>query len=124
MKRTIIIKKNYEFKKMFSNGKFFYGEYVHFYVVKNKLNYNKFGIAVSRKQGKAVSRNHIKRLIRENYKNIEERLLLGYSFLIVINKKKDIKKITFQNIKDDFENILKKAGVINEKNINPNIEIL
>ena len=50
--------------------------------------------------------------------------LLGYIFLIVINKKKDIKKITFQNIKEDFENILKKAGVINEKNINPNIEIL
>ena len=79
----IIIKKNYEFKKMFSNGKFFYGENVHFYIVNNKLNYNKFGIAVSKKQGKAVCRNHIKRLIRENYKNIEENLLIGYSFLII-----------------------------------------
>ena len=46
MKRTIIIKKNYEFKKMFSKGKFFYGEYVHFYIVNNRLNYNKFGIAI------------------------------------------------------------------------------
>jgi ribonuclease P protein component len=112
MKRTIIIKKNYEFKKMFSKGKFFYGEYVHFYIVNNKLNYNKFGIAISKKQGKAVSRNHIKRLIRENYKIIEDKIKVGYSFLIVINKKKDIKDITFYNIKKDFENILEKAGII------------
>ena len=118
MKRTVIIKKNYEFRKMFSNGKFFYGEYVHFYIVKNNLNYNKFGIAVSKKQGKAVCRNHIKRLIRENYKNIEDSLLIGYSFLIIINKKKNIKEISYKNIKEDFENILKKAGIINEKIIN------
>ena len=118
MKRTVIIKKNYEFRKMFSNGKFFYGENVHFYIVNNKLNYNKFGIAVSRKQGKAVYRNHIKRLIRENYKNIENSLLIGYSFLVIINKKKDIKEISYKDIKEDFENILKKAGIINEKIIN------
>ncbi|MGN1298571.1 MAG: ribonuclease P protein component [Candidatus Scatovivens sp.] len=112
MKRTIIIKKNYEFKKMFSNGKFFYGEYVHFYILENKLNYNKFGIAISKKMGKAVSRNHIKRLIRENYKIIEEKIKTGYSFLVVVNKKKNIKEISFYDIKGDFEKILKKAGVI------------
>lgn len=114
MKRTIIIKKNYEFKKLFSNGKFFYGEYVHFYIVKNNKNYNKFGIAISKKQGKAVDRNHIKRLIRENYKIAEDNLKIGYSFLIVINKKKNIKNIKFINIKNDFEKTLRKAGIINE----------
>ena len=116
MKRTIIIKKNYEFKKMFSKGNFFYGEYIHFYIVRNGLNYNKFGIAISKKQGKAVNRNHIKRLIRENYKIIENKIKTGYSFLIVINKKKEIKEISFYDIKKDFEKILEKSGVLLWKN--------
>ena len=112
MKKTVVIKKNYEFKKMFSKGKFFYGEYVHFYIVENKINYNKFGIAISRKQGKAVDRNHIKRLIRENYKIIEEKIKVGYSFLITINKNKKIEEISYYNIKEDFERIFKKAGIL------------
>ncbi len=112
MKRTIIIKKNYEFKKLFSNGKFFYGEYVHFYILKNNYNYNKLGIAISKKQGKAVSRNHIKRLIRENYKIFEDKIIGFYSFLIIVNKNKKIKDISFYNIKEDFEKSLKKAGII------------
>ncbi len=112
MKRTIMIKKNYEFKKMFSKGNFFYGEYIHIYITKNNLNYNKLGIAISKKQGKAVCRNHIKRLIRENYKIIEEKIKTGYSFLIVINKKKNYEEISFYDVKSDFEKIFKKAGIM------------
>lgn len=114
MKKTIIIKKNYEFKNLFSKGKFFYGKFIHFYIKETEKNYNKFAIAVSRKQGKAVDRNRIKRLIRENYKNFEDNIKLGVSILIVINKEQNIKEITFNDIKDNFERTLKKANVWNE----------
>ena len=68
MKNTVVIKKNHEFKTLFSKGKFYYGEIVHMYIKENNLGYNKFGIAISKKQGKAVYRNRIKRLIRYNYR--------------------------------------------------------
>ena len=68
MKKTIMIKKNYEFKILFSKGKFYHGEFIHMYIKQTNQDINKFGIAVSKKQGKAVKRNHIKRLIRENYR--------------------------------------------------------
>lgn len=112
MKNTIMLKKNYEFKNLFSKGKFYYGKYIHFYIRRNNLSYNKFGVAVSKKQGKAVNRNRIKRLIRENYKIFEDKIEKGINILIVINKDKDIRELTFDNIKENFNSTLKKANVL------------
>ena len=111
MKNTIIIKKNYEFKNLFSKGKFYYGENIHFYIKTSTSSKNKLGIAVSSKQGKAVKRNRIKRLIRENYKEFEKGIKLGTQMLIVVNRKKDIKDINFYDIQEDFYRTLKKANV-------------
>ena len=85
MKNTIMLKKNYEFKNLFSKGKFYYGDFIYMYISKTSKSYNKLGIAISKKQGKAVKRNKIKRLIRENYKNFENRIEKGTNILIVIN---------------------------------------
>ncbi len=112
MKNTIMLKKNYEFKNLFSKGKFYYGDFIYMYISKTSKNYNKLGIAISKKQGKAVKRNKIKRLIRENYKNFENRIEKGTNILIVINKEKNIEEITFKDIENNFSNILKKANVL------------
>lgn len=113
MKKTIIIKKNYEFKNFFSKGKFYHGEYIHMYIHQNKLEFNKLGIAISKKTGNAVNRNRIKRLIRENYKIHEENIKTGYNILITFNnKEKNIKQSNFYNIKEDFYKIFKKANIL------------
>lgn len=91
------------------------GEFIHFYIKQTNKNFNKFGIAVSKKDGKAVKRNRIKRLIRENYKNMEERIKLGTNILIVINKEKNIEEISFKNIEENFYRTLKKANVLVDK---------
>ena len=120
MKNTIVIKKKYEFKNLFSKGKFYYGDFIHMYIKKNNKTYNRLGVAVSKKQGKAVIRNHIKRLIRENYKNSEKFLKYGYDILFIINKNKNdhVKEITFYDIKNNMEKLFEKSGIINEKSIN------
>lgn len=112
MKNTIMIKKNYEFKNLFSKGKFYYGEFIYMYIKKTNSSYNKFGIAISKKQGKAVKRNRLKRLIRENYKNFEPRMQKGIQILIVINKNKNSEEISFKDIEEDFLRTLKKADIL------------
>ena len=115
-----MIKKSYEFKKLLNKGKGFYCEYINMYILKNSKNYNRLAIAISKKQGKAVVRNHFKRLIKENYKNFENNLKSGYSILFIINKNKinETININFYDIKNDMLKLFKKSGILNEENIN------
>lgn len=102
-------------KIFFLKENFIIGEFIHFYIKETEKPYNKLGIAVSKKEGKAVKRNRIKRLIRENYRNFENRIKLGTNILIVINKEKNIEEITFKDIESNFDRTLKKANVLVEK---------
>jgi ribonuclease P protein component len=109
MKKTKMIKKKYEFSILFSKGKIFYGNNITMYILKNKNEYNRMGIAIGKKCGKAVDRNRIKRLIRENYKLCEDNVKCGYNILISVNKKCEIKNVDFYKIKNDMQHLLKKS---------------
>lgn len=106
MKRTTMLKKNYEFKYVLDRGKKHRGEFIDIYIKRNNLNENKLGIAVSKKTANSVNRNKIKRLIRENYRLIEDKIGTGNSFVILWKKSKDIKEANFFNIKKDIIKIV------------------
>ena len=111
MKKTKIIKKNYEFKKVLTKGKYYSGKYIEAFILQNNLKYNLLGLAISVKVAKAVKRNKIKRLIRENYKNIENSIKVGYSIVILWKKKEDTINAQYENIKKDLNNIIEKSGL-------------
>ena len=62
--------------------------------------------------GKAVQRVRIERLLRENYKSIEENLKKGYSLVFLIKKNCDLLNINFNSIKSDMKTIFEKANII------------
>ena len=118
MNKTEILKKNYEFRKVLNRGKYYTGQYIEIFLLKNNSDKNLIGIAIGVKIAKAVKRNHIKRLIRENYRLIEENLETGNSIVFLWKKKVNINEATYENIKKDMNYILKKAGIFkNEKSI-------
>lgn len=120
MRKLNTLKKNYEFKRVLNNGQYYYGKYIQFFIVKNKKDLNRMGIAISSKIAGAVERNKIKRLIRENYRIlIRNNILKGYDFVFIWNKNKNPKEANYYDIKNDIENIFKRTGIlINEKNTN------
>ena len=122
MRKFNTLKKNYEFKRVLNNGQYYYGKYIQFFIIKNNTDKNRMGIAVSSKKLGAVERNRIKRLIRENYRLlVREKIEKGYDFVFVWNKNKNVQEASYNNIREDFENIFRRTGIlINEKNINKN----
>ena len=115
MKQTKMMKKNYEFRHVLSKGKYYSGRYIEAFIKTNKQNHVNFlGLAVGVKTAKAVKRNHIKRLLRENYQRQEDSLKKGYSIVFLWKKKADIKEANFSNIEKDIQVIFNKANLKKE----------
>ena len=114
MKKTKMLKKNYEFKHVLSKGKYYSGKNIDAFIKDNNKDYNFLGLAISVKTAKAVKRNRIKRLIRESYKNIENELNMGYSIIFLWKKNVDTINANFENIDTDIKKIFYKANIIED----------
>lgn len=107
---------NYEFARIYKKGKFFVGKFIILYVLKNNLNVNRIGITVSKKIGKSVKRNRIKRLIRENYRLYEDLVFDGYDFIFVARNNDVIPD--FLDIRKEMKFLLKKLDVFDQEKWN------
>ena len=85
------------------------------FIIDNNKQSNYMGIAISKKIANSVQRNKIKRLIRENYRQIEEKIVKGKTYVILWKKKASIENATYYNVKEDIDRIFKKANLINEE---------
>ena len=115
MKKTKMLKKNYEFRNVLNRGKYYSGKYIEAFIKRNNKNINLLGIAISSKAGKAVKRNYVKRLLRENYRKIEGKLDVGNSIVFLWKKKNDIKEADFKKVEKDINKIIKDANIFLEE---------
>ena len=112
MKKTEMLKKNYEFRRVLSKGKYYSGKYIDAVIFSNNNGKNTLGIAINTKIGKAVVRNKIKRLFRESYYFFEESIVEGQEIVFFWKKKQPVENANFNNIKTDMQYIFDKAKVI------------
>ncbi len=104
------MKKNAEFKKVYTEGRYYVEKYIVMYAVKNFSQYNKVGYSVSKKVGKAVTRNRIKRLMKENFRLFDENLKNGFD--IVFTARKGSAEAEYENIHKNIESALIRARIL------------
>jgi len=113
MEKTISLKKNYEFVRIYKKGKFYAGKYIVLYVQKNRLGSNRLGITVNKKVGKSVKRNRMKRLIRESYRFFEDFVPSGLDIVIVARNVET--EYGFADIRKEMKFLLKKMQAFDQQ---------
>ena len=83
MEFTSTLKKNYEFRRLYSKGKSCANAYLVVYCRKNHSGRSRIGYTVSNKVGHAVVRNRIRRRLREIYRLHEREIVRGYDLVVV-----------------------------------------
>lgn len=105
------LKKRRDFKLVYSCGNSYSNKFLVVYTKKNSKNKNFIGISVSKKIGNSVVRHRITRLIKENYRLSEKKILCGYDMIFLARK--EILKANFLDIKKSIFYILKKQSILN-----------
>lgn len=98
MNKKYIIKKNEEIQQIIGNSNKKVNKYFVVYFQKNNFNFNRYCISVSKKIGKAVTRNLYKRRIKNilsknNFKN-------SHDYVIIVRN--SIKELKFSEIEKEF----------------------
>ena len=101
----ITVKKYFDFKKAYDKGKSFGNRNLILYVRKNNLDYSRMGITISKKTGKAVIRNKIKRQMKEIYRNYESNIKEGYDLIFIVRR--NVPDISFKDLESAFKHIIK-----------------
>jgi ribonuclease P protein component len=108
---TATIKSNSEFVRVYKNGRHYAGKYLVLHVLKCEHSVNSLGINASRKVGKSVRRNRIKRLIKENYRLYEAFIRIGYLVVFVVRTPQDGNLPNFHDLHREMKSLFNRAGV-------------
>ena len=77
------LKKRWEYQRAYQKGTKYWNRYFVIYVCHTRSNDLRLGITASKKVGKSVQRNRVKRLIREAFRQLRPRLKTGYDIVVV-----------------------------------------
>ncbi len=110
MKLTTI-KKNVQFNRVYKRGQSVAGAFIVLYKLKNNCDEVQFGITVSKKVGKAVVRNRVRRLIRQAIINNYRLFDKGYIYVFVARV-----RANKASLKDIEKNLRYLIAMIRKKN--------
>jgi ribonuclease P protein component len=112
MDKSERIKKNSQFRFIYSRGKSYSNDKLVLYIFKNRKSINRIGLSVSKKVGKSVVRNRIKRLIREGYRLNKNMYKKGFDLIFIARA--GAKNAKFTDIERSVIYLMKKGGLLKE----------
>lgn len=110
MKFSVSLKKNNDFRRLYSKGKSVAAASLVVYSKKNRLQTNRLGLTVSTKVGKAVCRNRVRRRLKEIYRLNEGRLERGLDIVVVARIK--AAHTPYSKLERDFLYACSRLGIL------------
>jgi len=114
-KREEHLKGRKEIREVFGKGKRYGCQGAKLFVLKNELPYNRICFSLFKGFGNAVSRNRAKRLGREAYRLMKNRLFGGYDLILLIYHEAEKNQQKDPVLSDriwQLEFLFKKAGLL------------
>ncbi len=99
-----------QYRRCYSRGRRFFTPSFILFVLPTSEAQWRLGIAASKKVGKAVDRNRIKRLVREVFRVNQQRIDLQADIVVVVKKSAPISTLNFHRVQGELLYVLDKAG--------------
>ena len=112
MKKEYRVKSSQDFDNIIRKKQSFANRQFVIYFQKNKLEHMRLGISVSKKLGKALERNKIKRYIRETFKTRKNHIK---NYDIIIIARAGVKELPFLEVGSSIDHVLKKSKLIEKE---------
>lgn len=113
MEFTESLKMNYEFRRLYQRGKSAVQPCLVIYCRRNGREGNRLGITVSNKLGNAVTRNRVRRRLREIYRLSEGTLLRGQDLVIVARNR--AAAAAYPALERDFRAAVSALGLVRKE---------
>ena len=107
------LKKNWEFKRVYRNGRTVVSRNIVLYYCPNGHEYNRIGFSISKKVGKSVIRNRIRRVYKEAFKAVDKYLVKGYDIILIARK--PAVDASFRQASKELYNLCRKGQMVAKK---------
>ena len=112
MKKSFRVKREKDFKAIFKDGTSFANRKFVVYQLENQQNHFRVGLSVSKKLGKAVTRNQIKRRIRHILLSVREHLADNVDFVVIARK--GVEGLDYAEMEKNLLHVLKLSKIYRE----------
>ena len=109
MKKSVTIKLNHEFRRLYNKGLSAVTPSMVVYCRKSRFAHNRVGITVSTKLGSAVKRNRARRRLRELFRLAQPEMKQGYDVILVARTR--AVTIPHQKLKADFDRAMEQLNL-------------
>lgn len=106
------LKLNHIFRRLYQKGSQAGNRYLVLYCRKNHSHENRIGLTTGKKLGKAVTRNRVRRRLREIYRLHEGQFVPGYDIVVVARSQ--AVGATFQQLEQSYLSLAARLGLLRE----------
>ena len=110
MKKTVSLKENHIFRRLYQKGQSAVSPYLAIYVRRTGRRESRLGLTVSTKLGHAVVRNRVRRRLREIYRLHEDEMVPGIDLVIVARVR--AAHSTYWQLDESFVRLCGKLGIL------------